>query len=635
MRKVLFWVLMGIVSIFYTQARGAAEYFDVLAPGYQALPFTAPEPGSYRLPALGLAANGAVLDSRGDERTLHHLMDDKIVLLSFIYSTCSDVNGCPLATAVFHKIKRQLAKTPEISKDLRLLTLSFNPQFDTPDKMQQYSQGFQDGEVDWQFLTTKSDDYLTPILEDYGQTVKKNYDPLGNFTGTFSHQLRVFLIDRTKQIRNIYSVSFLHPQTVINDIKTVLSSVASVNKNYVNPLRREAVVCQTRLRPTNDKEENKTHVEPESETLPDCVEQPFDLLSTVKQVPLGLPAVPVPANNPLTEDKVQLGRKLFYDRRLSLNNTFSCAMCHIPEQGFTNNQMKTAVGFEGRTVRRNAPTLFNVAYNRSLFHDGRETSLENQVWGPLLAANEMANPSIGYVIEKIKASADYSGLFQLAFKQDVNMQTIAMAIASYERTLIAADSRFDQWFFNGKKKALTSSEQQGYRLFVGKARCARCHYVTSQEALLTDEQWHNTGIGFQESQSPKSLQQQVQLAPGQFVMVDSALISGVSEQKISDLGRYEVTQLPQDKWRYRTPSLRNISLTAPYMHNGRFSTLQQVVDFYDQGGIENPDLDPLIVSLHLTEQEKKALVSFLATLTGANVESLVADALKAPVGDLQ
>jgi len=160
-------------------------------------------------------------------------------------------------------------------------------------------------------------------------------------------------------------------------------------------------------------------------------------------------------------------------------------------------------------------------------------------------------------------------------------------------------------------------------------------YVTSQEALLTDEQWHNTGIGFQESQSPKPLQQQVQLAPGQFVMVDSALISGVSEQKISDLGRYEVTQLPQDKWRYRTPSLRNISLTAPYMHNGRFSTLQQVVDFYDQGGIENPDLDPLIVSLHLTEQEKKALVSFLATLTGANVESLVADALKAPVGDLQ
>jgi cytochrome c peroxidase len=261
--------------------------------------------------------------------------------------------------------------------------------------------------------------------------------------------------------------------------------------------------------------------------------------------------------------------------------------------------------------------------------------LENQVWGPLLAANEMANPSIGYVIEKIKASADYAGLFQRAFKRGVSMETVAMAIASYERTLNAADSRFDRWFFNDQKDVLAPLAQQGYRLFVGKARCASCHTLTNQAALFTDEQWHNTGLGYQEALKSKPSQQRVQLAPGQFVTVDSALIATVSEQKVSDLGRYEVTQDPKDKWRYRTPSLRNISLTAPYMHNGQFSTLQQVVNFYDQGGIENPDLDPLIVPLHLTGQEKKALVYFLEALTGSTVASLVLDGISAPVADAQ
>ena len=560
-------------------------------------------------------------------------MGDKIVLLSFIYSTCGDVNGCPLATAVFHKIKRQLAKAPEISQQLRLLTLSFNPQYDTPEKMQQYSQGFQGQGIDWQFLTTRSDDQLAPILDGYGQSVKKNYDQQGLFTGTFSHQLRVFLIDRTKRIRNIYSVAFLHPETVINDVKTVLSAVANGSKRLGSPLKREALWRQTRLQTFADNE--KIPFQQEDDALIDGMGQPFDLLSTVKQPPLGLPAIPVPANNPLTKDKVQLGRKLFYDRRLSLNNTFSCAMCHIPEQGFTNNQLKTAVGFEGRTVRRNAPSLFNVAFNATLFHDGRETSLENQVWGPLLAANEMANPSIGYVVEKIKVSADYAGLFQRAFKRGVSMETVAMAIASYERTLNAADSRFDRWFFDDQKDALTPLAQQGYRLFVGKARCANCHRLTDQTALFTDEQWHNTGLGYQEAHEPKPSQQRVQLAPGQFVSVDSTLIEAVSGQKVSDLGRYEVTQNPKDKWRYRTPSLRNISLTAPYMHNGQFSTLQQVVNFYDQGGVENPGLDPLIVPLHLTKQEKKALVHFLEVLTGSTVASLVLDGISAPVADAQ
>lgn len=142
-----------------------------------------------------------------------------------------------------------------------------------------------------------------------------------------------------------------------------------------------------------------------------------NLLTTIQRPMLGLPKVPVPSNNPITAAKVALGRKLFYDRRLSLNDTFSCAMCHIPEQGFSSNEMQTAVGIEGRTVPRNSPTIYNVAYATTLFHDGRESSLEQQVWGPLLAANEMANPSIGFVVDKIKALPDYQAYLCKALRK--------------------------------------------------------------------------------------------------------------------------------------------------------------------------------------------------------------------------
>ena len=197
----------------------------------------------------------------------------------------------------------------------------------------------------------------------------------------------------------------------------------------------------------------------------------------------GLPPVPVPADNALTPAKVALGRKLFYDRRLSLNDTFSCAMCHIPEQGFTNNELATAVGIEGRSVRRNAPTVYNVAYLERLFHDGRETRLEHQVWGPLLARNEMGNPSIGAVIEKIRATPDYAGLFESAFSgRGLAMETIGMAIASYERTLVSGDSPFDRWHYGKDGAAVDEAVKRGFQLFTGKAGCSACHTVGADAA---------------------------------------------------------------------------------------------------------------------------------------------------------
>ncbi|MGZ8136987.1 MAG: cytochrome c peroxidase [Methylococcaceae bacterium] len=612
---------------------------QTLAPGYNALQFTAPEPGTYQLPELGMAADGLVVDSDGTDKTLQDLMGDhpkgtgKIVLLSFIYAACSDVNGCPLATSVFHKIKNRLKKEPEVAKNLRLLTLSFNPEHDTPEMMKHYGEAFQDDAVEWHFLTTRSEQALKPILGHYKQNIQKVYDAEGKFTGTFSHLLRVYLIDRNTQIRNIYSVDFLHPDTLINDVKTLLLADA---KQAV----KASAVQSSGAQPTglygagdNKARYENSDYQTHSIALTDRVGKSTDLLKTVRHPPLGLPKIPVPANNQLTKEKFSLGRKLFYDRRLSLNNTFSCAMCHIPEQGFTSNEMATAVGIEGRTVPRNSPTLYNIAYAKTLFHDGRESTLEQQIWSPLLAHNEMANPSIGYVIDKITHSADYNKLFEKAFGKGPGMETIGMAIASYERTLNSANSAFDRWYYRKDKQAMDEVAQRGFTLFTGKALCANCHTIGKQDALFTDHQNHNTGIGYRDAMYKATDKQRVQLAPGVYTEIAEQLIDSVSAAKANDMGRYQVTQDPQDRWKYKTPTLRNISLTAPYMHNGSLQTLKQVVEFYNQGGIANENLDSLIKPLSLSGQEIDELVAFLNALTGDNVKDLVADAFAAPVGD--
>ncbi len=617
-------ILLSSVAVFSVKADN-----ETLAPGYGALQYELPAVGSYLLPALGKAADGKVLDEQGQAVNLHQLMGDKIVLLSFIYSTCSDVNGCPLATGVFHKIKNRLKKAPELSRQLRLLTLSFNPEQDTPEKMKQYGEHLQDENIEWRFLTTASEAELRPILDNYRQSIQKVYDENGRFTGTFSHILRVYLIDRNKKIRNIYSVSFLHTDTLINDVKTLLQPVAVATGKKSKQVFK-------RFRPGDDKSNYESDdYRTDSIALADRTGQATDLMKTVYNPPKGLPPVPVPANNPITPEKVQLGRKLFYDRRLSLNNTFSCAMCHIPEQGFTSNEMKTAVGIEGRTVKRNSPTLYNVAYYTKLFHDGRETSLEHQVWGPLLAHNEMANPSIGSVIEKLHNDSEYKALFNKAFGKGPTIETIGMAIASYERTLNSGNSAFDRWYYGNEKQALSASAQRGFKLFSGKAQCSACHTVDKETALFTDNAFHNTGIGYHEAMGGDAKTQRVQVAPGVFVDVDNKLIASVSETKSNDLGRYEVTQNPNDRWRYKTPSLRNVTLTAPYMHNGSISTLKEVVELYNQGGISNENLDPLINTLNLNAAEIDDLTAFLESLTGDNTDELVADAFAAPVGDHQ
>lgn len=358
-------------------------------------------------------------------------------------------------------------------------------------------------------------------------------------------------------------------------------------------------------------------------------------LARVRTPPLGLPAVPIPANNPLTAEKVALGRKLYFDRRLSHNRTMSCAMCHIPEQGFTNNEVATPVGFKGRSLTRNAPTTYNVAYQRTMFHDARDSSLENQVFGPLLSSEEMANPSVGFLLATIRDATDYAGMFEAAFGEPVDLLNIGAALASYQRTVISANSPFDRWYFGGDQSAVSDMVRQGFALFAGEAGCSGCHLVGDKHALFTDHALHNTGIGIAKpmaSQDPVD-RVEVELVPG--VVVPIKLKPGGRGAKFreKDLGRMGITNNPDDLYAYKTPTLRNVALTAPYMHDGSMRTLTDVVQFYRDGGRANPHLDPRIKPLQLDDGEVTALVRFLESLTGDNVAVLIQDARSAPIGN--
>ena len=342
--------------------------------------------------------------------------------------------------------------------------------------------------------------------------------------------------------------------------------------------------------------------------------------------PLGLPAMPRAERGPLAQARVALGRKLFMDRRLSLNGTMSCGMCHVPEQGFAVNELTNAVGMQGRSLRRNAPTVLNVGFAKFLFHDGRETALEKQLWGPLLAPDEMANGTREKVVALLGTLPDYRDFFERAFPQEgISVAGIESALAAYERSLVSANSRFDRWHFGGERSALSPEEKLGFQVFAGRGRCVSCHRIGEKDALFTDDAFHNTGVGWARAKAPAG-SFRVPLAPGIETQLTTDDIASLVNPLVPDDGRFEVTGQEQDRWAYRTPSLRNVALTAPFMHDGSLPTLEAVIEFYDRGGIDNPGKDPLLSPLSLTKDEKQALVAFLKTLTGDNVRQLAAQA---------
>lgn len=291
------------------------------------------------------------------------------------------------------------------------------------------------------------------------------------------------------------------------------------------------------------------------------------------KVPLGLKPLVIPPDNPLTPEKIELGKQLFFDKRLSRDDTISCASCHDPQKGWSNGEA-FATGVRGQVGGRSAPSIVNAAYSDLQFWDGRALALEGQALGPIQNPIEM-DMSLDEVVAKLNKIEGYRTAFRQVFNTDVTTDGIAKAIASFERTCLSGDAPYDR-FKAGDKTALSEAAQRGMKVFFGKAQCSSCHTGHS----FSDFSFHNIGIGM--------------------------------EKEKCDDGRLAVTKVLGDKGSFKTPTLREIGRTGPYMHDGRFKTLEEVVDYYDKGGFNNPQLDEGIFPLKLTPQEKADLVKFLA-----------------------
>ena len=297
------------------------------------------------------------------------------------------------------------------------------------------------------------------------------------------------------------------------------------------------------------------------------------------RLPLGLDLyMPVPEDNPLTRDKVELGRQLFSDPILSRDKSLACAGCHEPERAFTDGRTVSR-GVFGRKGTRHVPTLINRGYGRAFFWDGRISSLEEQVLQPIQDPKEM-DMTLRDVVDRLRGDREYSELFQAVFGGIPTHVDLANSLASYVRTILSGNSPVDR-YDTGEREALSQQERQGLGMFFGKGNCWVCHFGPT----FTDERFHNTGVAWRDGE-------------------------------LLDQGRYMVTGKEKDRGAFKVPTLREVARTAPYMHDGSLATLEEVIDFYNRGGNPNPYLDSELLPLKLTSEEKQALISFLHALSG-------------------
>lgn len=279
---------------------------------------------------------------------------------------------------------------------------------------------------------------------------------------------------------------------------------------------------------------------------------------------------------------IALGAKLFSDPRLSKDGTISCASCHDPKQAFTNPNPPSRPGVTDKRLRRDVPSLLNVAFASPLHHDGGEPTLEVQILAPLFNEAEMANTTFDDLTSRLAAIPEYSKAFDKVFASNPSIESLGRALAAYERTLMAETSAYDT-------SALPDEAEAGLELFRGKAGCVACHTPPQ----FTAHNFLNTGIGFQSEQRR----------------------AAENTNAPTDRGREEVTHTREDRYKFRTPTLRNVELTAPYMHDGSIKSLADVVAYYNAGGSTDPEKDPRIKPLRLSDDEQRALVAFLKSLT--------------------
>jgi cytochrome c peroxidase len=302
--------------------------------------------------------------------------------------------------------------------------------------------------------------------------------------------------------------------------------------------------------------------------------------------PLGLPPIQWPRDNPYSAAKVELGRYLYFDRRLSADDTVSCASCHAPEHGFTDGA-PVSTGIKGQKGGRSAPTVINRAYSMAQFWDGRAGSLEEQAKGPMANPIEMGNTHDAVVV-RLRGIAGYRPLFAKAFgSEEIIIDRVAQAIACFERTVLSGNAPYDR-YKAGNRSAMSAPQVRGMKVFFDKAQCDRCH----EGGNFTLNMYANLGVG--------------------------------SDKPEPDVGRYAVTKDARDWGVFKTPTLREIEHTAPYMHDGSLKTLEEVVEFYNKGGIPNKNLDANIKPLHLSEKEKSDLVEFLKALSGEGWKGITA-----------
>lgn len=320
---------------------------------------------------------------------------------------------------------------------------------------------------------------------------------------------------------------------------------------------------------------------------------------------------------PPKPEMVALGEKLFNDKRLSADDTVSCATCHDPKKGFVDRR-PTSEGIDKQVGRRNAPTILAAMFNATQFWDGRAATLEEQAKLPILNPIEMGMKSPEEVVAKVRAIPEYSAEFQKVFGRDVTYDDLAAAIAAFERTLPGAEAPFDR-FILGDSNAISASAKRGWALFNGKGRCNTCHAFSTTSPLFSDQKFHNIGIAAHKTDFVDLARKALKVVrEGDIDQIDRLAL----ETDMSELGRFLVTKQPADIGAFKTPTLRNVAVTAPYMHDGSLATLWDVMDHYNKGGVPNPFLDGGMQRLGLTEAEIDDMVAFMESLTSDSQAAL-------------